>query len=333
MKVKEQGLDYKRNLIYAFVAGAMALSWGTINHVNDFLHTHVRTIAPRTTTKSKTSDTPDYTPDELKTQEGPILSSAGPPVSMEGTILTHNTQATMAGMILPQAASQPQKKASFSNLKKIFKLKQTIKVAQPTSSLITAVAAKAGVNLVSITETKIDRGFIRKVEGSVLKGYVPLAATTNSGVTIADGFDLGQMRPAEFSKLPISSALKAKLQPYIGLTRFQAVSFLRSHPLAINENELDQLNVVAANKILQPLVKVYEKSTGQSFLNLPAQAQTVIFSYAYQHGPGFMHVGSGRQLWSLFVAQNWHGASASLRASRMYTNRRQMEASLLDHIA
>lgn len=208
---------------------------------------------------------------------------------------------------------------------------QTTSTDQNTS-LISAVTAKMGVDLVSIVNTKIDTNFIRKVEGSVLKGYVPLASTTNSGVTIADGFDLGQRKLAEFNKLPITAALKAKLQPYVGLTRFAAKDFVKAHPLTINEDELKQLNIVAGNMILRPLMKAYNKSGGKSFLELPAQAQTVIFSYAYQHGPGFMHKGAGKELWSYFVTQNWSKAKAALRSSKKYTGRRQQEASLLDHI-
>ena len=209
--------------------------------------------------------------------------------------------------------------------------------ASPTS-LISAVAAKVGLNItqdkgVSITQTKIDTGFISKVEGSVLKGYVPLAATTNSGITIADGFDLGQMHPSEFNQLPITAALKSKLMPYIGLTKFKAVAFLKAHPLTISRDELAQLNVIAANKILKPLVAIYNKDSGKSFMDLPAQAQTVIFSYAYQHGPGFMHSSSAKPLWNSFIAQNWKQASTILKNFKMYAPRRHMEAQLLQVIA
>lgn len=202
---------------------------------------------------------------------------------------------------------------------------------EPTS-LIAAVVQKIGINL-SITQTKVDTGFIRKVEGSVLKGYVPLAATTRSGVTIGDGFDLGQMHQAEFNKLPITAALKAKLLPYVGLTRFQAKDFLKAHPLTINEQELTEVNTIAANKILQPLVQVYNQASKVPFTSLPAGAQTAIFSYAYQHGPGFMRSSSGRQLWSCFITQNWQKASTLLRSSKMYASRRQQEAQLLDHLS
>src|ERR1700688_3411798 len=84
---------------------------------------------------------------------------------------------------------------------------------------------------ISITDTKIDRDFIRTMEGSHLKGYVPLVKTTNSGVTIAHGFDLGQLSLREFNSMAISNELKQKLRPYVGLKKYAALSFLKKHPL------------------------------------------------------------------------------------------------------
>src|ERR1700730_16076684 len=91
---------------------------------------------------------------------------------------------------------------------------------------------------VSVTNTQIDHNFIRKVEGSALKGYVPLVQTTQSGVTIAHGFDLGQPSLQEFDSLPITQALKKKLRPYVGLKKYAALAFLNKHPLTITEAEL-----------------------------------------------------------------------------------------------
>ena len=121
-----------------------------------------------------------------------------------------------------------------------------------------------------------------------MKGNVPLPKTTQSGVTIASGFDLGQMRFQEFNQLPITHTLKAKLRPYVGLKRIRAVAFLNNHPLRINTSEMQQLNEVSVNKILIPLVKRYNKASKVAFTSLPAKAQTALFSFAYQYGPGFM---------------------------------------------
>lgn len=249
---------YQRHIIHALAAGAMAISWATVTHVNQFFHQQVRR--------------------------------------------TKNHQISVTS--IPE------------------------NLGTKTEILVKSTIPAA----ISIKDTKIDTQFIRKVEGSVLKGYVPLATKTRSGVTVADGFDLGQMNRIEFSQLPISNSLKNKLLPYVGLTSLKAKNFLKNHPLTITTGELDQLNVIAANKILQPLIKTYNLSSGHNFLDLPASAQTAIFSFAYQNGPGFMHKKGGHELWQYFITQNWQKASSALRGLKMYTSRRNLEASLLDHL-
>lgn len=287
---------YKKHLIHALVVGALALSWGAIGHVSGFIHTHWQ---PAQQTKTKPA-----TKKQKKNGAGSTLTS----------------DTTSAGTAPPPPPPPPPPPS---------------KASTPSSkvSSVSSAPSNAAVGSEDISKTKVDLNFIRLVEGSVTKGYVPLATTTNSGVTIADGFDLGQMHMSEFNKLPISDALKAKLAPYIGLKRLDAKSFLQSHPLTVNENELMELNKVAANKILIPLAQEYNKNSSVPFDHLPAQAQTAIFSYAYQHGPGFMHSASGRALWSAFTTQNWGKASTLLKAAKMYAGRRHQEAALLDHLA
>ena len=191
------------------------------------------------------------------------------------------------------------------------------------------VMAKAHASEISITNTQIDRNFIREMEGSSLKGYVPLVDATNSGVTIAHGFDLGQLSFREFDKLPLDENLKVKLRPYVGLKKYDALSFLQKHPLSITNAELTELNTVAANKILKPLVKYYDNASKEPFLKLPAAAQTAVFSYAYQNGAFFMFQPQSRKLWEYFVTQNWGKASKQLRQFSAYQSRRASEANLL----
>ena len=187
------------------------------------------------------------------------------------------------------------------------------------------------VKAISITDTQIDRNFIRAMEGSHLKGYVPLVKTTNSGVTIAHGFDLGQLSLREFNSMAISNELKQKLRPYVGLKKYAALSFLKKHPLTISPGDLEQLNVVSADSVLRPLVKYYDQVSKQSFLELPPAAQTALFSYAYQCGPYFMHqTHPQKALWHAFVTQNWPKASKQLRTFKTYASRRNSEAQLLE---
>jgi hypothetical protein len=186
---------------------------------------------------------------------------------------------------------------------------------------------------ISITDTQIDRNFIRMMEGSNLKGYVPLARTTQSGVTIAHGFDLGQLSMREFNNMNIDPKLKNKLRPYVGLKKYAAVSYLKKHPLTISPGDLEQLNIASADSVLKPLVYFYNKASKLPFLELPPQAQTALFSYAYQYGPYFSHqTSSQRELWHAFVTQNWSKAKRDLRRPNMYASRRNSEALLLDSL-
>ncbi len=197
---------------------------------------------------------------------------------------------------------------------------------------ITCVFAASKPTKVSIEQTQIDHNFLKKMEGSKLNGYVPLANHSKSGVTIANGFDLGQLNLKEFNNLPIDIGLKNKLRPYVGLRQQQAKAFLQKRPLSITTQELEQLNKVAAHKILHPLVKSYDRVSKTPFIHLPSEAQTVIFSYAYHFGPGFMKQNTSKQLWRHFVLQEWNHASKVLKNQKLYTSRRVSEARLLDQL-
>lgn len=225
----------------------------------------------------------------------------------------------------------PTKSQSFA--KSILQPKIIIPVE--TKSLV-PVAGKPSTKTnvkITIQNTKINREFLHRMEGSILKGYVPLPKTTKSGVTIASGFDVGQLNLQAFNKLPISDALKAKLKPYVGLKKFAAVNYLKAHPLTITPAEMQELNNVAANMILQPLVKSYDKASKTPFVDLPPEAQTALFSFAYQYGSGFMYKSGTRQLWNYYVAQNWSKVKQTLHSFKLYAPRRRQEAKLINELA
>jgi hypothetical protein len=336
MKVeKQQSYNYKRHLISVLVAGAMALSWGTVAHVQTFMQNHLRPAPSRnhkTNHRSKLtpkdSSTMSQGPTPLTKPEEPIapvaMAKAKAVEAQDTKTETPKAAPARASKATPSVASVDKPQAAKAEAEDGLALGKT-----SSASLFKKAASKMGV---SIVDTKIDTSFIRKVEGSLLKGYVPLAGSTHSGVTVGDGFDLGQMNTSEFQKLNLSASLKAKLQPYVGMTGMRAKSFVKTHPLVINEEELKEVNVVAADKILSPLIKSYDKASGKSFLDLPAKAQTAIFSYAYQNGPGFRFRSSNKQLWQYFITQNWQKASQTLKGFKMYASRRSMEAHLLDNI-
>ncbi len=67
------------------------------------------------------------------------------------------------------------------------------------------------------SKTDVDWAFISAREGGqVLKGYVPNATGSQSGVTISTGVDLGQRSESDIDALDIPADLKTKLKPYCG---------------------------------------------------------------------------------------------------------------------
>jgi len=198
---------------------------------------------------------------------------------------------------------------------------------------ITQTKIRSAKPVISINNTKIDTRFIDKVEGPSLKAEVPGPRSSQSGVTIGSGVDLGQMNVSEFNQLTISNALKAKLRPYLGLKKQRAVAYLKAHPLKITAEEMNELTLAEENRVLKPLMENYKKSSHSSFEQLPAQAQTVLFSFAYQYGPGFKYKASTRQLWNYFVAQNWTKVKEELRGYKQYSSRRREEAQLIGQLA
>lgn len=331
MKIERKEYKYKKYLIHLLVAGAMAFSWATVGHVDHFLHGG-GSPASITKSKSKTSKTRDQKTGETtlpltnisdaQTKQAEPINSGSETKAPESTADKFKSTATR---IIKKVLETPPATQTIAK-----HAQDTVPAVEKSSaSLASSLASRIGVN---INASKIDTNFIRKVEGSLTKGYVPMLGKSQSGVTVGDGVDLGQIHLSEFNSLPIDNALKGKLRPYIGLKQYKAKSFLKSHPLNITQDELTQLNAIAANKILVPLVAAYNKASPVSFFDLPAKAQTAIFSYAYQWGPNFGHKASARNLWHAYTTQNWQKARSILMSSKQYSTRRHQEAQLLNQL-
>ena len=176
----------------------------------------------------------------------------------------------------------------------------------------------------------IDWEFISELEGGQhLKGYVPEPETSQSGVTIATGVDLGQHSISDIDALDMPIALKSKLKPYVGKIKQEAVQFLISNPLEITEAEADALDKAIKQKALDALIARYDAATtGKKFKQLASGIQTVIASVAFQYGnlavktPNF---------WKMVTEQRWQDAIAELRDfGDDYPTRRKKEAKLLE---
>lgn len=174
----------------------------------------------------------------------------------------------------------------------------------------------------------IDFTFIARLEGGpATRGYVPDAANSRSGVTIATGFDLGQRHLADLQKLGLEAGLVQRLSPYLGLTGQQAVAKLAGLPLTLSAAEAEAIDEAFKLPFIERLATGYAKAGGGDFAALPAAAQTVIASVAFQYGdlasrtPNF---------WKQVVAHDWNAAYGNLQNfGDRYATRRRQEATLL----
>jgi len=173
----------------------------------------------------------------------------------------------------------------------------------------------------------IDYSFINLLEGSECHGYVPDPQNSQSGVTIASGFDLGQ-RSVEELQQALSKELSDKLIPYIGLKKQQAVQFLAEHPLSVSEAEVAEINCYSHSAAECLLITRWHQSESTCrFDELAIPCQSAIASVAFQYGdlarktPDF---------WQQVTEQKWTDAIANLRKfGDRYPTRRNLEADLL----
>ncbi len=333
---------YNQCVIFAVVACALATPW-LISHKSSYKLKQAQPLKLATASPLPISASQDQ--EKLSKKDIIVADNISEPITLAEPIPAIKTtiEKTVTSVTLKAPAAMVTAPKIINNSKAPVKVPVKTEAKAPVKTPVKApqkaitvakVEIKKASNpvVVSISQSKIDTKFIAKVEGVALKGYVPLPKKTKSGVTIAAGFDLGQMNLKEFKSLPMDEALRAKLLPYIGLKKYQATAFLKAHPLHLTNMEVEQLNVIAANKILIPLSTSYYKSSGKSFTTLPAAAQTALFSFAYQYGAGFMKKKNLSQLWNHFVAEDWSQASQALHGFKVYGERRKQEAKLLAHL-
>ena len=170
--------------------------------------------------------------------------------------------------------------------------------------------------------------FINDREGSARKGYVPTPETSQSGVTIANGFDIGQHSKQQILNA-FNKVLANKLLPYVGLIKQGALDKLEEIPLNITADEAKEINDYSHNKALTTLRNLWQNSKATvAFDNLPSNKQTAVASVAFQYGnlasrtPNF---------WHQVTSGDWLAAKANLRKfGDDYSPRRNLEADLLE---
>lgn len=134
----------------------------------------------------------------------------------------------------------------------------------------------------------IDKDFIHELENpDGLK--TPTVPDNNSGVTIADGYDLGQHNSADFKSLKLGADLEEKLKPYLLLKGQAARDKITELPLELSDDEINLINEKVFVKYSKELAARYDKIPGVKFSEFPAWAQTVIYSVYLQFGTKTPH--------------------------------------------
>jgi hypothetical protein len=189
----------------------------------------------------------------------------------------------------------------------------------------------------------VDWKFIAGREDTRTQGYVPLDANkhpdSNSGATIATGFDLGQHNAADLRALgmpddfinrvsPLLAPQDRKGQPLLGQA---AQDYLTAHPLTITPAEVQQLDTAAASQEYNQVARAYNgaQTTGARFQDLPQDAQTAIMDIAHQYGAAGLP-DSAPNFWNQVTNGQWQAAHDNLMAFKdKNPTRRKQEAGLL----
>lgn len=180
----------------------------------------------------------------------------------------------------------------------------------------------------------VDMDFIYQHEGGcLLEAYVPCVNNVpiqNSGVTALCGVDFGQMSKEELWQVPgMYQALYQKLSPYCGITKMQAVSYLKAHPLTLTEKEGDLIQHYKEDQLLGALVENYNAdSKSVRFAALPSGVATALFSLTYQNGAPWI---KSKTYWGYAITQNYKAMiNWLLRLNSQFHDRRVDEAELIE---
>lgn len=173
----------------------------------------------------------------------------------------------------------------------------------------------------------IDYKFLESLEGFEVDGYVPDPEGSQSGVTLASGVDLGQHSASDLVEIGVPAGLCARLEPYCGLKKEEALRALGEAPLRVTPEEARTLNEAVKARALRALESAWNAASDVSWDELGDVKQTVVLSVAYQYGnlaracPNF---------WRQVTTGAWDEAYANLMDfGDAYKTRRKKEAAYL----
>ena len=190
----------------------------------------------------------------------------------------------------------------------------------------------------------VDWSFISDREGgSQSKGYIPTNKDTGevigkSGLTIATGWDVGQMSEDEIEASGLPASVISKVKDFAGLKGQSALDMLEEKGKApsINSDEAAAINKYTHSKTLKAISTNYKLATGKSFKDLTKAQQTVVASVGFQYGAkGLMtKMKDGKEVptnfWKQITEGDWNAAYKNLQNyGDDYPTRRKLEAELL----
>lgn len=143
----------------------------------------------------------------------------------------------------------------------------------------------------------------------------------NSGVTVGAGIDLGQ-NVNLYSQL--SPTTYAKVKPYIGKRKIEAVNSLSENPLYLNDVQLYEIQRLVQKDLLRNFVRKFNRHSSTKFESLPDEIQTVIFSHVYQHG------NSEKKYLKLAYSGEWMKLGDMLKSDHKYGSRSEETLKLLE---
>jgi len=197
-----------------------------------------------------------------------------------------------------------------------------------TLSLLLKTIFFSCMSLISYEPCEIDWNFIQKLEGFSVVAYVPEPYTSNSGVTIASGFDLGQTNAYDIIALSLPKDLQDKLLPYIGLKGIAALDFIKKYPLKLTKKEVKLINKAVKKVHVERLTDEYNLNSDYTFMFLDSKKQTAIASVAFQYGSLKTRC---PKFFKLVTNGQWAKAVHELRNfGDAYPTRRNKEADLLE---
>ena len=209
-------------------------------------------------------------------------------------------------------------------------LKEAPASKQDLDSILSEIESLAGGqpgDMAPIKDT-----FISKEEGGQrLKAYPPPGK--GSGVTVATGVDLGQRSRQELEDLGVSTKVISKVAPYLNKKDSVAREMLKEKPLNLTKDEADELDS-AIEKDIYGTLETKLKADGVDLNSLPAEAQTVVKSLAWNFGKNLDK--KLPTLWGAIISEDWEEVQRLLTSTKWkqpeLRARRNREADLLKAI-